>query len=158
VVAELYRDAGLELQADLKTLTETADVPFNEAAAESMLGHSQPNGDLQMPVLSIHTTYDPLVPAEHEEEYADDVVSQGNRPLFRQAFVDRPGHCSFTSAELVAGVKVLEERVDTGRWPAASVNPHELNQLASSFGLGDSAFIRFRPAEFIADRSDSVSP
>jgi hypothetical protein len=122
-----------------------------------MLGHSQPNGDLQMPVFSIHTTYDPLVPAEHEEEYADDVHSQGNPPFFRQAFVDRPGHCSFTSAELVAGVKVLEERVVTGRWPAASVDPHKLNQLASSFELGDSAFVDFRPGEFIGDRSDSVS-
>ena len=158
MVETLYRDAGLSLQADLKTLTETADVPFNEAAVESMLGHSQPNGDLQMPVLSIHTTYDPLVPAEQEEEYADDVHSQGNGRLFRQAFVDRPGHCSFTSAELVAGVKVLEKRVDTGRWPAASANPHKMNQLASSFDLGDSAFIRFRPGEFIGDRSDSVSP
>jgi pimeloyl-ACP methyl ester carboxylesterase len=158
MVTELYRDAGLSLQADLNTLTETADVPFNEAALDSMLDHSQPDGDLQMPVFSIHTNYDPLVPAELEEEYADDVVAEGNRPLFRQAFVDRDGHCSFTSAELVAGLKVLEERVDTGRWPAASVNPDQLNQLGSSFGLGDSAFIRFQPGEFIGDRSDSVRP
>jgi hypothetical protein len=158
MVTELYRDAGLSLQADLNTLTETADVPFNEAALDSMLDHSQPDGDLQMPVFSIHTNYDPLVPAELEEEYADDVVAEGNRPLFRQAFVDRDGHCSFTSAELVAGLKVLEERVDTGRWPAASVNPDKLNQLGSSFGLGDSAFIRFQPGEFISDRSDSVRP
>lgn len=158
MVAALYREAGLSLRADLKTLTETADVPFNEAAVDSMLNHSQPDGDLEMPVFSIHTAYDPLVPAEHEEEYADDVRSEHKRRLFRQAFVDRPGHCSFTSAELVAGVKVLEERVDTGGWPAASVNPHKLNQLASSFDLGDSAFIRFRPGEFIGDRSDSVSP
>jgi len=158
MVATLYREAGLSLRADLQTLTDTADVPFNEAAVDSMLGHSQPNGDLQMPVFSIHTNYDPLVPAELEEEYADDVLAEGNRRLFRQAFVDRDGHCSFTSAELVAGVNVLEERVDTGRWPAASVNPHKLNQLALSFDLGDSAFIRFRPGEFIGDRSDSVSP
>ena len=98
-------------------------MPFNAAAVESMLSHSQPDGDLQMPVFSIHTTRDPLVPAEHEEEYADDVRSEHKSRLFRQAFVDRDGHSAFTSAELVAGIKVLEERVDTGRWPAASVNP-----------------------------------
>ena len=158
LVAAQYREAGLSLRADLDLLTETADVSFNDAAVSSMLSHSQPDGDLQMPVFSIHTNYDPLVPAELEEEYADDVVAEGNRPLFRQAFVDRDGHCSFTSAELVAGLKVLEERVDTGRWPAASVNPDQLNQLGSSFGLGDSAFIRFQPGEFISDRSDSVRP
>lgn len=157
-VSELYREAGLSLDDDLQTLTETADIPFNETAVESMVGHSQPHGDLQMPVFSIHTNYDPLVPAEHEEEYADDVRSAHKRPLFRQAFVDRDGHCAFTSAELIAGITVLEERVETGRWPAASVNPHELNRLASSFGLGDSAFVRFRPGEFIGDRSDSIGP
>jgi hypothetical protein len=85
------------------------------------------------------------------------VLSEGNRSLFRQAFVDRDGHCAFTSAELVAGIKVLEERVDTGSWPAASVNPHKLNQLGSSFDLGDSAFIHFTPGEFIGDRSDTVN-
>ncbi|HUF95972.1 MAG TPA: alpha/beta hydrolase [Acidimicrobiia bacterium] len=158
MVEGLYRQAGLDLKADLDLLTATADVPFNGAAVSTMVGHSQPTGVLQMPVFSIHTNYDPLVPAEHEEEYADDVLSQGNGSLFRQAFVDRDGHCTFTSAELVAGVKVLEERVDTGRWSAASVNPHKLNQLASSLDLGDSAFIHFRPGEFIGDRSDSVSP
>jgi pimeloyl-ACP methyl ester carboxylesterase len=157
-VAALYRQAGLDLKADLELLTETADVPFNAAAVSTMVGHSQPTGDLQMPVLSIHTNYDPLVPAELEEEYADDVLAEGNRRLFRQAFVDRDGHCSFTSAELIAGLKVLEERVDTGRWPAASVNPNKLNDLALSLDLGESAFVRFRPGEFIGDRSDSVGP
>ena len=153
-VSELYREAGLSLHEDLQTLTEAADVPFDASAVESMVGHSQPTGDLQMPVFSIHTNYDPLVPAELEEEYADDVRTAHKRSLFRQAFVDRDGHCSFTSAELVAGIKVLEERVETGRWPAASVNPHVLNRLASSFDLGESAFVHFRPGEFIGDRSD----
>ena len=55
-VSDLYRAAGLSLHEDLKILTETADVPFNHAAVESMLSHSQPDGDLQMPVFSIHTT------------------------------------------------------------------------------------------------------
>jgi hypothetical protein len=55
-------------------------------------------------------------------------------------------------------VKVLEERVRTGRWNPASINPHQLNQLASSLDLGESAFVRFQPGEFIGDRSDSVSP
>lgn len=155
-VMTAYREAGLSLWKDLNTLTETADVPFNEPAVDSMLSHSRPDGDLQIPVFSMHTNYDPLVPAEMEEEYADDVSSEHKRSLFRQAFVDHDGHCNFTSAELVAGLKVLEERVEKGRWPAASVNPHKLNQLASSFDLGDSAFIRFRPGEFIGDRSDSV--
>jgi pimeloyl-ACP methyl ester carboxylesterase len=155
-VMDLYRESGLNLWKDLKTLTTAADVPFDEEAVGSVLSHSQPEGDLEMPVLSIHTTYDPLVPAEHEEEYADDVRSEHKNRLFRQAFVDRDGHCSFTSAELVAGVEVLEDRVETGRWSSASVSPRKMNELASSFDLGESAFVRFRPGEFIGDRSDAV--
>jgi pimeloyl-ACP methyl ester carboxylesterase len=155
-VADLYRQAGLDLKDDLELLSATAGVPFNEAAVSTMVGHSQPTGDLQMPVLSIHTNYDPLVPAEHEEEYADDVLAESDRPLFRQAFVDRDGHCAFTSAELIAGIKVLEERVNGGHWPTAT--PHSLNHLASSLDFGESAFIHFKPAEFIGDRSDTVFP
>jgi pimeloyl-ACP methyl ester carboxylesterase len=155
-VSDLYRQAGLDLRADLNVLTETADVPFDETAVNSMVGHSQPKGELQMPVLSIHTTDDLIVPVEHEEEYADDVRSQGNTSLFRQVFVDRSGHCNFTSAELIAGVKLLEERVDTGRWSSESVDHHELNRSATSLDLGESAFIHFKPGEFIGDRSDSL--
>jgi hypothetical protein len=40
----------------------------------------------------------------------------------------------------------------------ASVSPRKLNQLASSLGLDESAFIRFRPGEFIGDRSDVFQP
>lgn len=155
-VAALYREAGLDLRADLRLLTETADVPFDEAAVDSMLGHSAPEGDLEMPVFSIHTIDDLIVPVEHEEEYAEDVRSEGNRSLFRQSFVDRAGHCNFTSGELIAAVKVLEDRVTTGRWGPAGVNPNKLNQLAESFDLGESAFVRYRPGEFIGDRTDSL--
>lgn len=97
-------------------------------------------------------------PAEHEEEYADDVRSQGNRSLFGQAFVDRDGHCKFTPAELIAGIRVLEERVETGRWSAASVNAGKLNQLASSFGLGESASVHSGQVSSSATAATSSSP
>ena len=154
-VAALYRAAALDLRADLQLLTATADVPLDEAAVGSMLGHSAPEGDLEVPVFSIHTIDDLIVPVEHEEEYAEDVRSEGKRSLFRQSFVDRAGHCNFTSGELVAAIKVLEDRVTTGRWDPASVNPNKLNELAESFDLGESRFIRYRSGEFIGDRTDS---
>ncbi|HXV71496.1 MAG TPA: hypothetical protein VEB69_08855 [Acidimicrobiia bacterium] len=84
--------------------------------------------------------------------------SQGNRGLFRQVFVDRDGHCKFTPAELTAGMRVLEEIVETGRWSAASVNAGKLNQLASSLGLGESTPVHFGPGVFIGDRSDLFQP
>ena len=157
LVATLYREAGLALGADLDLLTATADLSAEPSALQSMLNHSHPDGDLAMPVFSLHTTDDNLVPVQHEEEYADDVRSHGKRSLLRQSYVARPGHCAFTSAEVVAGLKVLEDRVTTGHWGPAGVSSKKLNDLAESLGLGGSAFVNFQPGEFIGDRSDQLS-
>jgi hypothetical protein len=104
-----------------------------------------------MPVLTLHTTNDPLVPVQHEEEYAEDVRQAGDSRLLRQAYVDHPGHCTFTVAEIVAAVETIQRRIETGYW-GASTAAERMQALAESFGLGDAAFVRFHPGEFLADR------
>jgi hypothetical protein len=42
MVSDLCRASGLNLRADLKKLTETADLPFEKQKVASMLSHSQP--------------------------------------------------------------------------------------------------------------------
>lgn len=79
--------------------------------------------------------------------------SQGERGLLRQAYVARAGRCTFTPAELVAGVQVLARRVATGHWDGASMVPGKLNAHAASLGLGDSAFVRVDTGEFLGDRT-----
>jgi pimeloyl-ACP methyl ester carboxylesterase len=150
-VAKLYRRAGLDLRADLNLLTRTANVTADRAAYRWMRETSTLTGRLDMPVLTLHTTDDGLVPVQHEEEYAEDVRHRGSAALLRQAHADHAGHCTFTTAELVAAVVTMEKRIETGRWGGLA-EPHRLQATADALGLGPAAFIRFRVPEFLGDR------
>ncbi|WP_030465273.1 alpha/beta hydrolase [Lentzea aerocolonigenes] len=151
-VAQLYGRAGVDLHADLNLLTRTANVTADPAAYDWMLRTSTLTGRLAMPVLTMHTTDDGLVPAQHQEEYAEDVRHSGASGLLRQAYTDHAGHCAFTPAELVTAVLTVEQRIETGRWDGLA-DPRRLQARASSLGLGPAAFVSFRPAEFLGDRS-----
>lgn len=153
-VAQLYRRAGADLHADLNLLTRTATVTADPAAYDWMRRTSTLTGRPDMPVLTLHTTDDGLVPVQHQEEYAEDVRHSGSAALLRQAYTDRAGHCAFTPAELVAAVITMEQRIETGRWDGLA-DPRRLQARAESLGLGPAAFIPFRPAEFLGDRRPS---
>lgn len=150
-VDSLYRDAALDLSADLSVLTQNADIEPDLNAMEWMQRTSTPHGDLQVPVLTMHTLADILAPVEYMEEYAETVRGAQATPLLRQTYVERTGHCSFTVAETVAAVETMNERLDDGRWgnlaEAASID-----QRGESLGLGVADFIQYRPNEFVNDR------
>lgn len=151
-VAELYRAAGLDLKADLALLSDTADIAPDSGSVETLNETSGLTGDLQMPVLSMHTTIDILAPVQVEQEYAEDVRSQGDNALLRQTFVNRDGHCAFTPAEIAAGIDVLEDRVTSGHWGGASNSVPKLNALAASLDDSGSAFVNQPRTEFVGDR------
>jgi hypothetical protein len=150
VVRNLYRAGGLDLKADLASLTGGATIGADPDAIASLEATSVPTGDLEVPELTLHTTADPLVPVQHESVYADGVRSAGANSLLRQAFVNRWGHCSFTPAELVAGLEALRLRVETGRWGSVA-QPQALQASASAIGLGDAAFVHFKPQALSGD-------
>ena len=145
VVRKLYRTAGLDLKADLETLDAGAAIGADPDAIASLEETSVPTGKLEVPQLTLHTTADPLVPVQHESVYADVVRRAGANSLLRQAYVDRWGHCSFTPAELVAGLEALRHRVETGRWDSVA-QPQTLQASASALGLGEAAFVQYRAA------------
>lgn len=151
MVRHLYRQAGADLDADLALLTETADVTPDQSAHQWMEQTSVLGGDLDVPVLTLHTTDDGLVPVEHERAYADTVRAAGADPLLRQAYTDTTGHCAFTPAELVAAVETVQERVETGGW-GDSTTPWRLQARAESLDLGPAAYLPFRPGGFTGDR------
>ena len=149
-VRALYRDAGIDLDADLRALTATATITADPQAVGRILATSVPFGRLRMPVLSLHTTSDFLVPVQHEDAYRDAVTRAGRARLLRQAFVARQGHCNFTTAELVAAVHALDHRVGTGRWGAVAT-PEALQREAGRLGSADAAYVRYHPAELLRE-------
>jgi pimeloyl-ACP methyl ester carboxylesterase len=150
-VTSLYIDSGLDLSADLSLLTQTAAVTPDVEALEWMQRTSAPRGDLQIPVLTMHTLADILAPVEYIEEYAETVREAQAAPLLRQTFVERTGHCSFTVAERVAAVEVMDKRLDDGRWGSLAT-ARSIDQRAESMGLGTAEFVDFHPVEFVNDR------
>lgn len=149
-VRALYREAGLNLDGDLATLTAGADIPADPTAIASLQQTSVPTGTLQVPELDMHTIHDPLVPVEMENTYASAVRKAGSNSFFRQAFVDRFGHCAFSASEIVAGVEAVTYRVDTGRWDSVAA-PTKLEEVANGLGLDPAAFVEFQPPPLSGD-------
>ncbi|HEY7487799.1 MAG TPA: hypothetical protein VH912_25325 [Streptosporangiaceae bacterium] len=147
-VRALYRSAGLDMRADLMALTRDAGIKADRSALAWMLRTSTPTGRLRAPELDVHTVSDQLVPVEQENQYARRVAAAGRSALLRQAYVDRAGHCNFTTGELVAATDAIRQRVATGRWGAVAT-PAGLNRAAAALGLGDAAYVPYRPPALV---------
>ncbi len=151
-VRALYRQAGLNLDGDLSALNRAPRIFPDLRAVFYLNRYITFNGDLDIPVLTMHTTGDGLVVNENEQTYASVVREAGDNALLRQTFVHRAGHCTFTPAENLAGLQTLIHRLDTGRWDD-STNPNLMNQEAAALGSTlnpvPPAFINFKPAQFL---------
>lgn len=102
-IEALYREAGLNLGADLRALTAGADIRADVGAERWIERTSDNTGRLEVPELDLHTISDQLVPVQQENYYRHEVRSAGRGALLRQAYVERQVHCNFTPAELVGG-------------------------------------------------------
>jgi hypothetical protein len=129
----LYQTAGLSLEQDLDTLNQAARVQANPSAVKYLEQNIIFNGQIDIPVLTLHTKGDGLVAVENETAYKDVVDHvDDNRRFLRQTFVDRAGHCAFTPAETIAAVETLLKRLETGQWP--DINANFLNGDAAAIG------------------------
>ena len=157
----LYQTAGLSLETDLDALNEAARIKANPGAVEYLKKNIIFDGQIDIPVLTMHTKGDGLVAVENESAYKDVVDHvDNNSHLLRQTFVDRAGHCAFTPAETIAATETLLKRLETGHWP--SIEADLLNGDAAALGpefnifaVGGTivpvpaAFIDYTPAPYL---------
>ena len=159
-VTALYQAAGLNLTKDLRTLNFAPRITANPFAVAYLAKNIAFNGDISVPVLSMHTTGDGLVVPENEQAYSSVVDRDGNGNLLRQIFVNRAGHCAFTPAETLTALQTLLNRLATGHWNVPS--PAGLNTEAGALGpqlnvfsSGNAlvatppAFISYTPARYL---------
>ncbi len=158
-VRALYTDAGLSLGSDLRSLQANATLRPDVAAYRWLARTSVPTGHLQVPELDLHTVSDQLVPVQQERYYHTLVARAGDSVLLRQAFVLAQGHCNFTSADLIAGLKALESRVGTGSWGTVATAT-QLNAAAGALpsALGGGNFIPFWPTKLTGAIPSSDHP
>ena len=155
-VRALYEQAGLDLESDLDELNNTVRISAEPRAMEYLERNIIYDGDIHIPVLTMHTTGDGLVVVENESAYRQVVREDGNQAWLRRTFVSRAGHCTFTPAETIAAVRVLIDRLDTGKW--RNLDRAALNAAAAVLGplntLGGnsfitSAFVDFHPVQYL---------
>jgi pimeloyl-ACP methyl ester carboxylesterase len=76
-----------------------------------------PTGRLLKPMLELHDTGDPLVPASSTFEYALAAQRAGFGRNFVQQYVDHEGHCVFTPQQVGAAFGELADWIGHGRRP-----------------------------------------
>jgi len=131
-VRALYEAAGLDLDADLNLLNETVRISADPEAVHYLESNIIFDGEIHIPVLTLHTKGDGLVVVQNESAYRKVVDEAGNGEFLRRAFVARAGHCTFTPGETIAAVQTLINRLDTGRWQ--DVDFTDLNNAAAALG------------------------
>ena len=96
------------------------------------------DGQLKIPVLTMHTIGDDFVSVHVEYNYAQVVKQAGSGAMLRQIFVDHTGHCNFTAGDALTAMHTLITYCLNrgGKWGKYDPNKHpdQLNSLANSYG------------------------
>ncbi len=152
LVRALYREADLSLDDDLATLDAGERIAADRGAVAYMQRNATPTGELAGPVLTLHETGDSAPVVAQAGTYADRVRGNGDAALLRQVFVDRPGHCAYSDAEVAAVITAMQDRLEAGHWRDYA-DPRALNEradeIARSAGLD-------RGGEFTSYRTGSL--
>ncbi len=162
-VAALYEAAGLSLDDDLATLDQAPRIANDAQATAYVTQNITYDGQLGVPMLSLHTIGDGQQPVQQEEIYADIVQSTHKSGLLRQVFIQRAGHCAFTSGEMIAAFQYLVNRLDTGTWNVSSPPAQLLNAVGNALDLAlntlngpenkpvptPPAFVAYQPTAFL---------
>jgi len=147
IVRELYRQAGLDLAADLEALRRAPRVTA-DAKALAWAKSGTWDGRLAVPVLTLNGIGDNISPVSGQQAYESAVRAAGRQDMLRQLYTSTAGHCGFSAAETVAAVETLISRLNTGQW-GDTTNPYTMNALAQSLNLGAARFIPYSPDVFV---------
>ncbi|HKH84040.1 MAG TPA: hypothetical protein VKA25_10175, partial [Gemmatimonadales bacterium] len=82
-----------------------------DPAALAEVRNFETTGSLQVPVATLHTTGDPVVPFGQEALYREKVDRAGFGTRLTQDTVDRYGHCTFEAGELLGTFSTLVARI-----------------------------------------------
>jgi pimeloyl-ACP methyl ester carboxylesterase len=115
--------AGFGVNADalLAQMNATINAFTADRNARNYVEHYvNPSGRIRRPVLTLHTEGDWLATPNHEGAYRATVEQQGNSDQLMQQFVPGGAHCTFTSAQEIAGIDAMMYWLDTGNRPDPS--------------------------------------
>ncbi len=94
-----------------------------EAALAFLKTWYTPTGVLIGPMLAVHTTYDPIIPAGTVRLYSDAVERAGSERNFVQQYVKADGHCHISGPETAAALQELITWKRNGKRPESGLVP-----------------------------------
>ena len=92
---------------DVSLNTKVFRADADLAARAVISDHYQTTGILTVPLITMHTTGDPVVPYEQAELYGLKVVNQGSSAFYKHYRVEGYGHCIFNPLELLGAFNEL---------------------------------------------------
>lgn len=78
-----------------------------DTAALAAIAKYETSGKLSVPLVTIHTTHDPVVPYWHAEQYQAKVNAANRATLYAHFKVEAYGHCQFTSLDILSAFNTL---------------------------------------------------
>ncbi len=117
--------AGLGVNADdlLAKMNAQTGIEASPVSREYLVRVGDVTGKISRPVLTMKTTLDSHTLVNHESAYRSSVEFWGRGQFLKQTFVASPGHCAFTSKQILLALAALESWLDTGVKPGDSFFP-----------------------------------
>lgn len=84
----------------------------DEVALEAMSEHYRTTGKLTVPLVTLHTTGDPVVPYWHAVRYRGKTIAADNIALHRHITVEGHGHCAFSVGDIIPAFLNLVDMVE----------------------------------------------
>jgi hypothetical protein len=121
----LLNQFGADAEPLLAAMNAQAIYASDRNARNYAAHYFNPSGRITRPVLTLHTTGDAAVIPNNESAYRTVVEQQGKKDLLMQQFSVGNGvantHCTFTSAQYLAGIDAMMYWLDTGTRPDPAV-------------------------------------
>ena len=113
MVEQLYRTAGISLDADLATLAAAPRIAADPQAVQYMRINYTPFAQPRVPLLGVQAFGDGITSPSLQRGYAEYAPAA----LMDSQYVEQAGHCGFNEAQTLAAIRHLESRLDNGQWP-----------------------------------------
>ncbi|GAA3909196.1 hypothetical protein [Microbacterium invictum] len=120
VVQDMYSQAGLDLEVELRTLDAAPRIVADPAAVAEVDRRGGHTADPDRPILFNQALGDATTQLATISSYVAEATRNGKQDLVRTTVVDTAGHCAFSTETYVSAVEVVDERVRTGVWPDTS--------------------------------------
>lgn len=99
--------------ADDSTLNQAvARFDADPAALAAIAASEETNGKLSVPLVTLHTTGDPIVPYQHAALYQAKVNAANRAPFYSHIEVKAYGHCQFSAFDILNAFNTLVTKVN----------------------------------------------